>query len=107
MSLNFKFIGWCQDGNSDKVWGVIYLEPLPDRGFSFNDYTYVKTVTFWGRRGKKLQTKIGLDDWEMLRNIEAKKNKGYVEIQPDKLQSVYPEFEKDLETTAIWAMLRS
>lgn len=107
MRLNFKYIGWCHEDNSDKVWGVIYLESLPDRGISYSDYTFVKTVTFWGKRGGKLQTKIGEDNVELAKSIDKKKSKGYTQIQPDKLETVYPEFQQDLETTAIWAALRS
>lgn len=49
MNVNYKFIGWNTYGNSDKVWGVIYLEPARLGG---------KCVTFWGRRGKKTSDKI-------------------------------------------------
>lgn len=97
----YKFIGWCQEDNHDKVWGVIYLE---------NSQTVksgcAKCVTFWGRRGKKLQTKICIDDYDLAKLIRSKTQKGYQEVNADKLNQVYPEFEADLQKTAIWAMLK-
>ena len=44
MKLNYKFIGWCKSGVHDKVWGSIHLHNH-------------QCLTFWGRRGAKLQTK--------------------------------------------------
>lgn len=106
-TLNYKFIGWCHDDNSDKVWGVIYLESLPDRGFAYYGYTYVKTAIFWGKRGGKLQTKICQDDVELYKTIQKKRQRGYTEIDVNKLSSVYPEFEQDLAASAMWAMLKT
>jgi predicted DNA-binding WGR domain protein len=92
--LNFKFIGWCHEGTHDKVWGAIKL----------NDG---KVLTFWGRRGKKLQTKLAADNWDLRKLIDSKENKGYVSVDQHKLNQVYPEFENDLEKTAMWAILCS
>ena len=92
--LNFKFIGWCNEDGHDKVWGAIKLR---------DD----KCVTFWGRRGKKLQTKIVDDGYGLDVLIEQKiYKKGYVEVNPARLSSVYPEFESDLSKTAVWAMFK-
>jgi hypothetical protein len=57
--IDYKFIGWCKDGNHDKVWGVIYLEK--PRGGIW-DYGG-KCAVFWGRRGKKLQSQIVGNDY--------------------------------------------
>jgi len=92
--MKYKFIGWCREDNHDKVWGVIALHS--------NSY-----VTFWGRRGAKLQTKIVEGDpWDINELIRKKKNKGYQEIFIWDLDSVYPEFQSDLEKTAFWASLK-
>ena len=93
--LNFKFIGWYEDRyeNSDKVWGAIHIGG--DRA-----------ITVWGKRGKKLQTKIVPDDNELVKLIRSKRNKGYNEIDYDRLNTVYPEFQKDLEKTAFWASFK-
>lgn len=99
--MNYKFIGWCKEGNHDKVWGIICLsEPTPYR----NDGKY---LTFWGRRGAKLQTKI-VDgaDWSISKLSDNKMRKGYKEIERNGLDDVYPEFKNDLEKTTIWASLK-
>jgi predicted DNA-binding WGR domain protein len=98
--MEYEFIGWCKDEqeNTDKVWGVIKL-----RG----DHWGGSYVSFWGRRGKKLQTKTftHTSDWEMTKHINTKRKKGYQSVNKSRLDVVYPEFEKDLEQTAVWAML--
>lgn len=97
--MNYHWIGHCKEGTSDKVWGLIRLT---NRSYE-NDY-----VAFWGRRGKKLQTKIhsNLISWEATKLCDKKENNGYTTINPARLNEVYPEFEQDLEKTAFWATLR-
>lgn len=102
--INYKFIGWCNEDNHDKVWGVIYLEKPPSITVWGNQS--VKCVSFWGRRGKKLQTKMVFDDWELEKLIRSKTKKGYQEVDTNKLNEVYPEFEQDLSKTAFWAMFK-
>lgn len=93
--MKFDHIGWCKEGFHDKVWGIIRLD---------GDHC----VTFWGRRGAKLRTKmIKADYWEAGELFRKKCNKkDYREIQENELDRVYPEFKSDLEKTAIWAMLK-
>ena len=99
--MKYEFIGWCQEGTSDKVWGVI---PLNKIGFGQTG----KYVIFWGRRGKKLQTKILEDsNWGIRDKIDSKMDRGYVEVDTTKLNELYPEFESDLSKTAMWAMLKA
>ena len=103
--MKYKYIGWCKDetANADKVWGAICLrEPTASyRGDG-------KYVTFWGRRGKKLQTKIVEGSlWDVHQPFLKKLDKGYKEIQVHQLDEVYPEFQQDLEKTAFWATLRA
>lgn len=93
--MNYRFIGWCKEDSHDKVWGVIDLSPATNR-----------CVTFWGRRGKKLQTNYVNNDYPLTKLIQSKENKGYVSIDVDKLNTVYPEFEQDLEKTTVWAILK-
>jgi predicted DNA-binding WGR domain protein len=101
MSIEYTFIGWCKDEetNADKVWGIMKLSG----GRWDGNY-----VSFWGRRGKKLQTKIHKDQaaWDMERLADKKANKGYTGINRDKLDTVYPEFQADLEKTAFWNMFK-
>lgn len=100
MSIEYTFIGWCKDEetNADKVWGIIKLT-----GGGIGSY-----VSFWGRRGKKLQTKLHKDEyyWDMERMAEKKENKGYKKIEREQLDTVYPEFQQDLEKTAFWNMFK-
>ncbi len=100
--LNFRFIGWCKDDTHDKVWGVIFLDP-PDR----KQITYERVLVFWGRRGSKLQTKLDHNTNKLSRLIDSKRDKGYRQIDRDKLDQVYPEFQSDLEKTAVWAIMCS
>jgi hypothetical protein len=101
MAIEYGFIGWCKEGSSDKVWGTIKLR---DGENYWDDKSW---VTFWGRRGRKLQTKIvKTDNWGMSKLSEAKERKGYVAIEQGKLNEVYPEFEDDLKKTAFWNMLK-
>lgn len=101
--INYTFIGWCHDEkeNHDKVWGAIKLKDGDSR---WADKSY---VTFWGRRGKKLQTKIVTEsEWDMGKMIDKKRHKGYAGVDITQLNSVYPEFEDDLSKTAFWAMFK-
>ena len=101
--MKYVHIGWCREGNSDKVWGAICLR---EPEYSYSDGRY---VTFWGRRGAKLQTKI-LEDknsWELQEMFQKKLNKGYQSVSKSRLDEVYPGFEQDLEKTAVWAALRA
>ena len=96
--MNYKFIGWNSKDGSDKVWGAIYLE----------DRTGIRpnVLIFWGRRGKKLQTKMDRDGWDLDKLVREKQNKGYKLIKEHELKTVYPEFESDLEKTTMWALLK-
>lgn len=97
--IDYRFIGWCNDGKHDKVWGYIELNA---KSGTYGDY-----VVFWGRRGRALQTKIHRDTsyWTMYKLSESKERKGYVSVDSNKLAEVYPEFEHDLEQTAILGVL--
>ena len=101
--MKYEFIGWCRDEekNQDKVWIVIDL--------SEGDINWVKNrpyATVWGRRGKTLQHKIvHASAYDMHRLIDKKIDKGYKRVDKTDLDNVYPEFEQDLEQTAVWALL--
>ena len=97
--IDYKFIGWNNKDGSDKVWGAIYLAD-----FSVNFCPNV--LIFWGRRGKKLQTKMDRDGWDLDKLVREKQNKGYKLIKENELKTVYPEFESDLEKTTMWALLK-
>jgi len=101
--MKFEHIGWCKEGAHDKVWGVILLQE--DTGMTYHKIN--KYMTFWGRRGAKLQTKLVEDSAFELGDMFRKKlKKGYQEVDKNELDKVYPEFQSDLEKTAIWAALK-
>lgn len=88
------------------MWGVILLAedvPVSDAWhFKTNKY-----VTFWGRRGAKLQTKLwNGSDRDAIEMFMKKQKKGYNSVDVDELNRVYPEFEQDLEKTAVWSILK-
>jgi hypothetical protein len=106
--MEYTHIGWCKDEttNSDKVWGIICLQ---EQEYSYQTGRWVsggQYVTFWGRRGAKLQTKqwVGTK-WDASEMFRKKTNKGYKSIDISELNEVYPEFQEDLEKTAMWSIL--
>jgi hypothetical protein len=102
MSVNYIHIGWCHEDNHDKVWGVIKLDGGDHESWERGDY-----VTFWGRRGKKLQSKVYNDyGWELDRLFEKKEDKGYQAVDLAKLNEIYPEFEADLKKLAFWSTFK-
>jgi hypothetical protein len=106
MDINYKFIGWCHEDKHDKVWGVIDLGQAekPDE-WGMGGWTN-KYITFWGRRGKKLQTKVSVQHhYDVEKLIDKKRDKGYTRVDRSRLDTVYPEFQDDLEKTAVWALL--
>ena len=103
MIIDYSFIGWCRDEeeNHDKVWGAIKLKNGDSR---WHDNSF---VTFWGRRGKKLQTKMVTESaCNMDKVFYKKRDKGYSLVDIKRLNEVYPEFEDDLSKTAFWAMFK-
>lgn len=99
--MKFVHIGWCREGTSDKVWGVILIGSEPPGRYGAHKY-----LIFWGRRGKKLQTKFEQTWASKMQDVFDKKLKGgYNSIDPTDLERVYPEFREDLEKTTVWAIL--
>ncbi len=99
--MKYKFIGWCSDGGSDKVWSLLQLE---------GDDRHGKYVAVYGKRGKTLKTKVhdNTSMYEMRKLVRTKENrskKPYVSIEESELNNVYPEFEEDLEKTAFWTIM--
>ena len=100
MKVDYVWIGWNNEDNHDKVWGIIKINDID--AFDGN------YVSFWGRRGRKLQTKIyeHVPYWEVEDLYTKKSDKGYQAIDTNRLNQVYPEFEKDLDKMAFWAQFR-
>lgn len=103
--MNYHWIGHCREDTSDKIWGLIRLTgPDDDMQFGTIKNHY---IAFWGRRGKRLQTKIhyDIDRRGADRLCDKKQSRGYNTIDVNRLDEVYPEFENDLQATTVWALL--
>jgi len=105
------FVGHNTTDNHDKIWGRVVLKKEKVSYICFN-YTY---LTFWGRRGHKLQTKVVVEEgfaysgdggiaYDTLTLIRSKIKKGYVEVE-DPI-NVYPDFRRDLDKMIMMAKLK-
>lgn len=82
--MDIQFLGWCKNEKSDKVWGIVKKE----------EGIY---VTFWGRRGAKLQKKmIEMHLWDADKLIASKQKKGYLEIPKDDMEMVHDSLRKHI-----------
>jgi hypothetical protein len=108
--IKYEFIGWCKDGQSDKIWGIIELIK-PENKIRLPSFG--KYLLFWGRRGNKYQTRIFSSmcpkqyySYSIVsKKIEEKIINGYKKIDTSKLEEIYPEFEKDLLDLHFWTMM--
>jgi len=104
MTTEFVFIGWCQEGNSDKIWGY-FLRPTPDAAaWTTKDWGY-NCCIFWGRRGKAMQFKADITGHDLNKLRESKLRKGYVKISPEKLLEIWPSFIEEAEAKLMWEVL--
>ncbi len=84
--MDIKFIGWCHQPtrNHDKVWGIAKKGE--------GEY-----MTFWGRRGNKLQTNTkDMDDYDAIKLVNSKRSKGYQEFSKDELDQIHENFRKQV-----------
>ncbi len=86
--IDYKFIGWCNEGNHDKIW----------TSFMVNDNLYCA----WGRRGAKLSFKnhgaySGYRYGKLQKLEYQKRDKGYKEVDEFMLFSIFPYFKEELE----------
>jgi len=80
--MDIMYLGWCREGTSDKVWGIVRKDA--------NLY-----ATFWGRRGAKLQKNVkDMDSHEANTLIRSKQKKGYLEIPKDDMEMVHDSLRK-------------
>lgn len=91
--MNVKLVwgGWCQEGTSDKVWGVIQRRDS-DGQTKLGDKVYV----FWGARGRTMKFKNDIWSWELESITRKKHRKGYFQISYSKLLAIWPNFEETL-----------
>lgn len=103
----FVFIGWNQEGTSDKIWGY-FLRPTPVDPTS--NWWVTKTrgyncCIFWGRRGKAMQFKADVTGFELEKLTATKLKKGYVKITREKLLEIWPTFIQEAESKLMWDVL--
>ena len=88
-----KWLGWNNEGNSDKVWG--WLEMNDGRKYCF-----------WGRRGKTLQFKHHRHLDRLLRLEKQKETrKGYNFIRPEDYDQLVKDFLDSVEVYCMTAIL--
>ncbi len=90
--LKFHWIGWNQQGTSDKVWGFC----------SAGDTS--QCYVFWGRRGKALSFKKATV-WESYSLSSKKRDRGYQPVTEAQLREVWTTFDDDLQSRLCFAIL--
>jgi predicted DNA-binding WGR domain protein len=99
LQKKMMFFGWCTDGSSDKIWGVISAQG--------------EWLTFWGGRKKKLSFKKSdeysscgtKNETALEKLIRSKRSKGYVSTTMAEMNSLDPEFETRFEEELVLCML--
>jgi predicted DNA-binding WGR domain protein len=93
MSSNIDFLGWCDDGPHDKVWGAISMNRN-------------QRLIFWGRRGTKLSYKIkelSADKyWDLIRD---KNRSGYTRYTYP--EQIHIDLESQIKKLYVWASLKA
>jgi hypothetical protein len=109
MTTNFGFIGWVNNPieNHDKIWGYFYRPTDNWTKTSWGGTDYGRNVViFWARRGRAMQFKADVKNWnldKLQRNKENKKD--YVSITPAKLLEIWPTFIQECEEKLMWDVL--
>lgn len=103
-SITIKWVGWCNKGTSDKVWGYFQVGARNPGWGSIGPY-YI----FWGGRGKALNFKK-VNELSTAHSIQRSKenrsyDKAYTEISEAKLLEIWPTFENELEGRLSFCML--
>lgn len=103
--IHHIFIGHYFDPkeNHDKIWAILRFEQPQHSKYTFS---YDQCLVVWGRRGRKLQTQLAIDNHDLYLRMSSKIKKGYQSIDSERLSEVYPDFEKDLEKTVFWARFK-
>lgn len=104
----FGFIGWCQEGTSDKCWGYFYRPTDTNVQYAWARPTLRmgwNCCIFWGRRGKAMQFKAGVTGYKLDKLVAEKKKKGYQQITSDRLIEIWPNFIPDAEAKLMWEVL--
>ena len=87
----FKYIGWCHESNHDKIWAAVEIDG--------------KYFAVWGRRGKALTFKRHSWFSTLLKVKLSKSKKGYNEVTTDNIDSIFPDFELEVQKQLMFAMM--
>lgn len=89
------WFGWFRNlqKNSDKIWGVLRIE---------DTYYY-----FWAKRNSQVQFKKVPIEEDFFRKIDSKSKKGYNEIASEEVDTVWPDFNKTVESQLFIAKMRN
>lgn len=103
LRYNIKWVGRCQYGTSDKIWGWFYYnDPTSAESPAWNSPAYV----FWAERQKPLHVKKHASLFgQMDKLIRQKKDRKYTEIEVKSLLEIWPSFYQDLDNRFIFFML--
>jgi hypothetical protein len=88
--IEFLWIGWCQDGTSDKIWTA----------FKAGEVYYAG----WGRRGKAIRFKAHSDRLSLIK-VKQQKQKKYDEVDAFLLFSIFPYFEDEVSKKLMMSIL--
>lgn len=109
MSLKdkFGFIGWYNEGTSDKIWGFFYRGEMPVASAAnfWSPSIGREVCVFWARRGAKMQFKIDHTGHMLDKLVHSKTKKGYNTINSDKLLEIWPTFIQEAEEKLMWDIL--
>ena len=87
-----EWLGWNNEGNSDKVWG--WLEMKDGRKYCF-----------WGRRGKTLKFKQHHSYYELEKLERQKEKKGYNFVRSENYNQLVKDFLDTVEIHCMTAIL--
>lgn len=90
---DFRFIGWCNEGKHDKIWGYLKVDG--------------EFVTFWGKRTAKLTFKRDRDysNDDCFTLAQKKRAKGYDTTSYEALCEMDPTFEDRFDSDLMLTML--
>ena len=101
VNIKFKFIGWCNEDNHDKIWGY-FVKPRVSTDI---DYFSPPCYAFYGKRGKKLTFKK-YTVWDAENLVDQKEyKKHYHRVDEAELMRIWPTFYEELESDLCFAIL--
>jgi len=102
MKLEIEWLGYCNKGYSDKVWGACSVSDPNDHDIDVQYYY------FWGKRGKSFTLKRDTyDAMDLHERITAKEDQGYWLVPEPEFLDMHPNLIEHLEQTIVLHKLRA